>query len=634
MKFFLGTLILLLIIQTNFSFAQSYQTTRLSDITATTINVSDIKEDWRSKVQNLEAPNPSGKRGELAKLKQQFLETYPKKIKDQKSLAKTQADFDSPSVTKEFQGNAFSGGSPSDNDIAISNDQLLVSVSNTVIYIYDMKEDSLLKEISLGAFVEGLDLTAQKFDPRVIYDPLADRFILAFINGNLNENSRTVLAFSASNDPTGDWHIYPLPGNLLDNDTWADYPTMAISEEEVFISINTFTNGSVNNSGYVESTFWQIGKAEAYAGEELETEYYYDIQQADGQSIFNLTPVQGGSMPYGPNMYLLSNRNLALESDTLFLLEVTSTLDDPNTKLETEVLILPESYLLPVVARQFGSKQLDTNDSRVLDAFYENGYIEFVQNTTHFWNDSTAFTAILHGVIEDVANTKEVSTKVIANDIWNLAYPSITYTGIDFSERQSMISLVYSSAYPGFAALYHNAGEYSDLEIIQTGKTTIDLSPVTNLERWGDYTGAQRDYANPAHVWASGSFGEKNTNDPDFPDLSKRAGTWIAQLEKPYIESEAPTTTQNVLAETPKLLAFPNPTTDHISFEFELVEGHYLDISVYNLEGRLIKTLLQDKFKKGKNRLSFATTHLPKGVYLLVIKEDNKVCFKEKFIRS
>jgi hypothetical protein len=65
--------------------------------------------------------------------------------------------------------------------------------------------------VSLDTFGALIQHPHGKYDPRVIYDPKRDRFIIVFLNGFTDQTSFIYVAFSESNDPLGNWHLYTLP---------------------------------------------------------------------------------------------------------------------------------------------------------------------------------------------------------------------------------------------------------------------------------------------------------------------------------------------------------------------------------------------------------------------------------------
>ena len=50
--------------------------------------------------------------------------------------------------------------------------------------------------------------------------------------------SKFKICFSTSNNPIDDWNVYLLPGDPLLTDHWTDYPAIALSEDEFFVTGN------------------------------------------------------------------------------------------------------------------------------------------------------------------------------------------------------------------------------------------------------------------------------------------------------------------------------------------------------------------------------------------------------------
>lgn len=597
----------------------SFRSKNLTVQKAATVNLSQVKDDFAPSLQSLEMPKPgsSSTRGQLLQMKKELRKKYPGKSKSSSSRMDS-ASTPLPTLMRNFEGNLAGNSVPNDNDMAISNDGMVVSVINTIVYIYDVNADTLLLTKTLSAFAQPLMLTGSKYDPKVCYDPVADRFIMIILNGYTYQTSKIIIGFSETNDPTGNWNLYWLTGNPLNNNTWSDYPVIGISSDDLFIGINTFTNGSTNNSGFTESCFWQIDKEKGYAGDStLTTRYYYDIL-TNNKPIFNITPIKGGKQPYGPHFYLLSNRNIAAENDSVFVMKVTGDVHDPNTTLQLTTLRGPK-YILPPTARQPQGHEFDTNDSRILGGFLDNNKIQFVQSTL---DTTTGFAAVYHGTIHNVSGTMSITANIIGDTLLDLGFPNISYTGIDPGETEAIITFnhVAPTVYSGFSAVYcANDGTYSPILTIKTGYAVVNqLSGV--YERWGDYSGSQTKYNEPWKVWAAGSFGQPNG----------KHGTWIAELASadsiqtyfPPVPVDYPTT------------IYPNPTEDQLSVSFTLEADMMLRISLYDMRGRRVASLLEDRAKKGANLFSFSTKPLSNGMYILIIEtEDGQMIRQEKIIR-
>ncbi|MFN4122557.1 MAG: T9SS type A sorting domain-containing protein [Flavobacteriales bacterium] len=578
-----------------------------------------IRADWNPALQNLEMPKPGTEslRGKLLEMKMENEQRFPRKEKKQADFQSKNVQISAPELLRNFNGNAYMNRVPNDNDVAISNAGQVVSVINSSFFIYDTAADSLQLTFSFDAFAAPLELPEIKYDPRVIYDPNADRFIAVILNGFLDSTSQIIVAFTTTNDATGEWNLYTLPGNPNNNGTWSDYPTIGISASELFIGINTFTNGSVNNSGFVESVFWQVDLANGYNGEALSTAYYSNILPPNNRPIFNITPVRDGLTIAGDEMYLLSNRNLSTENDTFFLLKVSGRI--PNANLSVQTLKAEGNYYMAPRARQASNRTFDTMDNRVTFAFKQNGIIQFVQNTL----DTTRGTAgIYHGFILDYENNPSIRHNILSDTV-DLGYATLNYLGNGAGDNRAIITVNHSSptVFSGCSAYsFDGTSNYSQRLQVKEGENFVSVGFGT-FNRWGDYSGAQRKYNEDGVVWMAGSYGRSNRTN----------GTWIAELK--WLDDSFVGISENQSEhKTPKV--FPNPSMDQISVSFVAEKSELMSFKLYDIQGRLVKIILKDLTKKGENLFSFSTQPLPAGTYILRIESASGMVHQQKIIRQ
>src|SRR6478735_5561522 len=109
---------------------------------------------------------------------------------------------------------------------------------------------------------------------------------------------------------------------------------ISLSKNELFLSINLLYNDSTWQAGFVETIVWQINKKNGYSGQTLNTTLHSNIGY-NGKAIRNLCPVKGGSKLNSPNMYFISNRNLASQNDTVFLVNITDTIGASTASVTT-----------------------------------------------------------------------------------------------------------------------------------------------------------------------------------------------------------------------------------------------------------------------------------------------------------
>ncbi len=531
-----------------------------------------------------------------------------------------------PDTIAGFNGNPMGTGVPNDNDIAISNNGIIVSVINSSIYIFD-QSGTTLGSFSLETFADTLNLTGDKFDPKVLYDPHHDRFIIVFLNlvfGDEANNTHIVVAFSQTNDPMGSWNLYALPGNPKNNDTWTDFPMMAITEGELFITGNSIIPGEPWQTGFFETLIWQMRLDSGYAGGDLSA-IFWDNLTFDGMPIRNLCPVKGGSTVYGPNLYLLSNRNFAESNDSIFIVEITGTLEDAATTAVIDLALTDVNYAVPPQARQYNDHTFDTNDGRILGAVMENGWIQFVSNTL---DTATGFSGIYHGFIANLDGERTITGHIIGDDTLDFGYPNISYSGRYENDDQCIIVVNHSApeVYAGMSAFFYNQGEYSERLHIKSGETYVNVIS-GYYERWGDYTGSQRKYDAPGNVWVSGTFGK--TQDLG-PFTNRINATWISNLRS---SDSMPPAAVNTIPALNNFNVYPNPADTYFETTFYLSKPGKVQCSIYDMQGKLVKTLVSKNAPAGNTKLTFSTEPLQSGTYILRITLDNLPIASKQLVR-
>ena len=597
------------------------------------IQLNEVEAKWNTSLTNLEAPNPDGDsyKDYLEKIKKQ---QEPKSIHlPVNSRSTSDSTKDSMEVESEFEGN-IGGGRPNDLTLAISNDGKIMSCMNANIYIFD-EDGNEITNLSLVDFADSLDLPETRmFDPKVIYHPVWDRFVFCFLHSSTAENNRIVFAFSETNDPSEGWSSYVIPGHHLDTTWWSDYPALGITTDEVYLTLNYIQEGVSWQEGFRGSIIWQMDLEDGFEGNNLTAKLWEDITY-NGDLVRNLHPVSGGSQPYGPNMYFLSNKNFSLSSDTIFLVELTGKQNDASAEIIVKSLKASQPYGVPPNAyqpyQQYSGEwhRFSTNDSRVLGAFLENDKIQFVGNCLNF-TDSTA--TFYHGFIEGMGQAAEadiICNLNILEDTVEYGYPNIAFAGIGRA-NDAVISFMHSSkrVYSGFSSIfYKDDWYYTPRTTVKKGYNYVNLISGSS-ERWGDYSGIQLKYNEPGVIWANGSFGKELEG---TLGTNKVNGTWIAKLSSP---DTIINNTKQEMAANATLETYPNPFINEISIEFELKATVMGSIQLFNQNGQFVKTLYQDKIKAGKNRLSFSDFHLADGFYVLKVKADDQVLFSKTLVKQ
>jgi hypothetical protein len=521
-----------------------------------------------------------------------------------------------PIMLKGFIGNG-TQGTPNDNDVSIGNSGQIISVVNTNFVMYNDTGKFLLSK-SLSNFGKALGTLNRTYDPRTIYDPIADRFIVVFLQGTTSADTRIITGFSKTNDPTKEWNFYAIPGNTFGDSSWSDYPIISLSNNELFITVNRLRDNSSWQEGFIESLIWQINKTDGFAGDTLRKKIYYDIKY-NNKSIWSICPVKGSNEFYGPGHYFVSVRPSALQNDTVFLHEITNNLNG-NPTLTLKVLKTDLAYGLQPNAPQPSGQYLQTNDARVLSATHHGGVIHYVGNTI----DPTLFApSVYYGKIElQDKNNPTVKGRIISYDSMDIGYPSIAYAGGGFGGDQSMMitfSHVSRSKFPGNSAIYADwNGVLSAPVHLRKGDGNINVLQDT-IERWGDYTGIQTIYNKLGECIITNSYGV----------ASGGHNTWVARVKSNDVRLGVKQSNKETAQQ---VTVYPVPTKDDAQIEFELTQNMILNFSLVDIQGKSSIDLLRDKGKVGINKFTFNAKDLPNGVYILNVSNHEKNIISKRIV--
>lgn len=572
-------------------------------------------------IQHLVYPKPGGDAYHefLLQQKQKATQLFPDRgitLAPQRSLV------DPPQLLDDFSGNSWTAGIPLDNHLAVNTADQIVSVVNTHMLVVGptgVWQDA----IGLDEFWSPVGEDDFYFDPRVIYDPLEDRYIMAMMQDGECGGSNIVFAFSASADPAGTWHLYQFSGCPRMDSTFADFPMIALTDEELFFTYNAVYQDSTWQTGFLETFIYQIDKHDGYAGEQLDWRSWQDIMH-DGHKLRYICPVKYATAEMASETYFLSNRSFDIENDTIFLVHINGDLEAPDLELTVRPLISDQSYGVPPNARQ-PKDYLQTNDARVLDAFYVDDHIQFVSNTMDF---ASGKCAVYHGIIYDVSDSPVLTGQIIQHESEHFAYPGIAYTGEIPGDRDAIIVAAHASEnrFPGYSALYYNNG-YSDWTTVKEGLRNIDMLKVDNpfgldptLERWGDYSGIQRQYHEVGTVWTSSCYGKPGSVNE----------TWIGYVSKPGIASAA----SHLPGQRGSLNAFPNPAREMITFEVRAnARGKLFEAVLHDVHGALSRTVFTREISQEEPfRFFYNCSVLPPGTYILQMVIDGAPLGSKKII--
>ena len=188
----------------------------------------------------------------------------------------------SPAPFQTFKGEFETAGSiPPDTMGAVGTTHIMTP-TNERVRIQTRDGADVIPRFTLNSFWSGVVLeggaTPATFDPKIYFDRFNNRFIFVVTTNSVSvatrASSATLVAVSATADPTGTWFRYAIdvdPAATATSGIWADYPSVGFNKNWITININRFQYGDIGGgvigtTAYFGPALYVIDKAAAYAG--------------------------------------------------------------------------------------------------------------------------------------------------------------------------------------------------------------------------------------------------------------------------------------------------------------------------------------------------------------------------------
>ncbi|MFN8155032.1 MAG: T9SS type A sorting domain-containing protein [Bacteroidia bacterium] len=508
-----------------------------------------------------------------------------------------------PVVGSNWLGNTNTGYSPMDNSIAISDGGIIVSVANNSLLVTDIT-GTVLYFNDIVTFFNDPGITSV-CDPVVLYDRPQDKFIFFFqeCSGN-SSNTHICICFSQTNNPaSGGWWNYKLTGDPQGAGVWFDYPKMAVSNDELFITGNMFSNAGV----FSQALVFQIEKNPGYTGGNINWNYWFNINN----NPFTLLP-GGNGFGQSPGTGCWFVATSAAGASDIKVYHITGNIS--STPSMTDNLVSTTAYSPAADADQLGTScKLDNGDCRALSGFVLNGIFHFVfhSDAGQGWNGINYNRLNL----TTLTNTSSIFGQAGQFD---LSYPAVASLSTSTSDKSVMIGFGRSSStiFPEIRAVNcDNNMNWSTSSLVHSSTGYVSFTS-SSTERWGDYTGMCRKHnsATPS-VWMLGMFGNS----------SHTWDSWVAEVHGSTTGIE-----ETNGEATAKI--FPNPAIDIFSFDVALNQPQVIRIMLSDETGRLVKELYSGKAPAGENSFSFNSGMLSAGTYLISVSNDEKIFIRKKLV--
>ncbi len=397
---------------------------------------------------------------------------------------------------RSYNGINSTGWNPPDPHVAVGTDHVVVVVNSSIAVFHKESGSPLYQVTSQSFFAPVSPPSTFIFDPKVVYDPFEDRFIILFLCTNDVSQASYLVAVSKTGDAMGEWWLYNLDATLTGDipaDVWPDYPGLGFDySDAVYITSNDwgFT------TGFQWSKIRILKKAELYSGAITGWHDFWRMRYNNNETAFTVKPAVTLSDAGGE--YCLSNVWYGANFTTYWKITDAGT-DDPTIQLMPQVNLIASYTPPPNPTQPYTSATLQAIGPMTQDVFFRNEklYTAFAQS----FNWGSGYVASLRLIGIDVATASPFLNEIYGADGKHYFFPTIA---TDYRDRIYIVfSVSGSEDYPSI--FYVDAYEKDNTSHgLKIGLNYFGSSGPT---RWGDYGGISVDPSQKSvwifHEWAT-----------------------------------------------------------------------------------------------------------------------------------
>ncbi len=422
-------------------------------------------------------------------------------------------------ILRSFAGQSATGWIPPDPVIAVGPKYIVESVnSGLTIYTKDGGLERSYNDLENGLFAPLLPYlpspwsfaNGKVFDPRVIYDPFHNKFVLLALASDSNaQKSYAFVAISHTDNPLGAWSLYYFYDGY-NTDTWIDYSGMSADDFGFYFTGNEYYWAGGFKHAIVYSVRPTIFTDTGTAGWIFWGLHWPNAGNPLARELQPAVPYTGSSIGA---TYFVNTFNSSGNQACLW--EMTG--DRGNAPHLDPYSVTVDAYASPPLARQPGTvlDDIETFYAGALTAAYDNHKLYFSVNS----NDSSNSGFYVSKINTD-SHVQDRAINYFTGGL-DYYYPAVGLVGSDlFNNPMVGVPMTYSgdTAYPSAAfKLYTNflVDTSGPFWATAGGSGTYNVY-YQGRNRWGDYMGV-------AHDWTCNTLWS-------VAELAPATNTWRTQI--------------------------------------------------------------------------------------------------------
>ncbi len=401
---------------------------------------------------------------------------------DSENIGSGSQAMTSPGPSFSVVGQTDTGFVPPDTDGAVSA-SFIVTTVNDFINVKDRSGNVRLSE-SLFTFWSSLSpLASNLTDPRVKFDPFAQRFVITQSADFQTNSGRLFVAVSKTADPTAGFFFYQIPASPAGNH-WVDFPQSAINSK--WVAVSSQIVGTEADPTSFEG-MWVFDKSSLYAGGPARFTF---INLGLGSVFFPAETYDGTT----PDMFVCRP---GTTSDSVDLYRLSGAIGS-----ETMTLVSTIASPLPTSASSFALPQAGGTPTNLFGATGESPSCVFRNGS--IWTTQQVVPAT--GPTRLAVQWLQISPTGTLQSFGRLDDPTGTahyfFPAIAVNKNNEFIigfTRFSADTFPSAAYAVHlsrdAANTIEDPVVYHAGVGTYSFN------RWGDYTHSQIDPTNDIDFW-------------------------------------------------------------------------------------------------------------------------------------
>lgn len=392
-----------------------------------------------------------------------------------------------------FPGISATGWYPADPTIAVGPNNVVETVNSSMAFY--SKTGTLQLQQTAQNFFMALGATSFQFDPRVIYDRLAQRFVVLFDEeDDASSTSKILIAISSTSDPNGTWKAYRVEAKMTTTGSnawsyWLDYPSLGYNKDGYVICGNMFAFPGAPTSvpDFGGTQFVVLPKAPMLTASPVTASYLLDPGSGSAQL----------SDTFDPNVASLYGASV-ISTASLRIYAISGIAATPGLNFTSLSIPGFTQQTSPATSKP---GTLDTLDARLFSATFRNGHLFASHNVR-------------------ASNLTQVRWYDIALNSYPFAIPSVSQSGnvVPGASQHFHMGAVGSNGYSDISAIFTRSSSSIPADAMFAGRHSTDTvgamgTPVllessaganyqsSSTNRWGDYFRCVVDPVDDATFW-------------------------------------------------------------------------------------------------------------------------------------